>query len=240
MIPTLRPYQDQLVADIRQAMREPDAEKADALRRAQNAERSRRYRERHPEKVAAAQREYDQRPERKEKQRIRAAEKRKTAEKKEWQAEYRRRPHVLAKRSAYEKTEQRKLYQAQYKSKPETKAKRATRMRAVRATSLGGLNNRMSVAVHRGLRLGKQGQTWPSVVGYNLDDLKRHLEKQFSGRMSWSNMGKWHIDHIIPLASFNFTSANDPEFKAAWALTNLRPLWASKNITKGCKREVLL
>jgi 5-methylcytosine-specific restriction endonuclease McrA len=50
----------------------------------------------------------------------------------------------------------------------------------------------------------------------------------------------WHIDHIIPISSFSFSSPEDPEFKAAWALTNLRPLWAAQNISKGAKREVLL
>jgi hypothetical protein len=58
--------------------------------------------------------------------------------------------------------------------------------------------------------------------------------------MSWDNIGDWHIDHIVPLASFTFSSADDPEFRAAWALTNLRPLWAADNMRKHARREFLL
>lgn len=58
--------------------------------------------------------------------------------------------------------------------------------------------------------------------------------------MTWANMGEWHIDHIVPLASFTFRDADDPEVKRAWALTNLRPIWARDNIIKKDKREFLI
>lgn len=77
-------------------------------------------------------------------------------------------------------------------------------------------------------------------IGYTCVELKTHLERQFLPSMSWDNYGAWHIDHIIPLAAFRFSSMDDPEFKAAWALSNLRPLWAQDNIKKGAKRTLLL
>lgn len=40
--------------------------------------------------------------------------------------------------------------------------------------------------------------------------------------------------------SFSFSSEADPEFKACWALTNLRPLWGEENIDKRAKRTHLL
>jgi hypothetical protein len=58
--------------------------------------------------------------------------------------------------------------------------------------------------------------------------------------MGWHNLPQWHIDHIIPLSSFRFETAHDPEFKAAWALTNLRPIWAVDNLRKHAKRELLV
>ena len=58
--------------------------------------------------------------------------------------------------------------------------------------------------------------------------------------MTWQNMSLWHVDHILPLASFEYESASDPEFRAAWALTNLRPLWSVENLQKGAKRVLLL
>ena len=72
------------------------------------------------------------------------------------------------------------------------------------------------------------------ILGYSLNDLMAHIERQFHSGMSWDNMGEWHLDHITPLSSFKFTCIDD-EFRAAWALTNLRPLWSLDNIKKGAK-----
>jgi hypothetical protein len=53
--------------------------------------------------------------------------------------------------------------------------------------------------------------------------------------MSWENYGKWHIDHIRPLTSFNLSDENQ-QLKAGH-YTNLQPLWASENVRKGAKYE---
>jgi hypothetical protein len=103
------------------------------------------------------------------------------------------------------------------------------------------LQRRMSSAVRRCLRSGaKSGSKWLDLVGYSSDELRTHLERQFLPRMGWHNMPKWHVDHIIPLVSFTFETPEDPEFKAAWALTNLRPIWAAENLRKNAKRVILL
>lgn len=86
----------------------------------------------------------------------------------------------------------------------------------------------------------KNGRQWQSLVGYSVDDLKRHLERQFTKGMTWGTFGDWHIDHRRPLASFSFDGPEDPEFKAAWALTNLQPLWAPDNIAKRARLTCLL
>jgi len=69
--------------------------------------------------------------------------------------------------------------------------------------------------------------------------MKNHLESLFGPRMTWDNYGVfgWHIDHVRPKASFNFTSPDDEEFKQCWALENLQPLWWKDNITKSDKWE---
>lgn len=81
-----------------------------------------------------------------------------------------------------------------------------------------------------------------ALLGYTRDDLVRHIERQFSKGMTWDALlrGEIHIDHIIPVASFNITGTDCPEFKACWALTNLRPLWAADNQAKGAKVLTLL
>lgn len=55
--------------------------------------------------------------------------------------------------------------------------------------------------------------------------------------MSWEKLPEIHIDHKIPLAVFNFNTAEDCDFKRAWALENLQPLWAKDNLSKGAKLE---
>ena len=78
--------------------------------------------------------------------------------------------------------------------------------------------------------------------GYTVEDLRVHLERQFLKGMTWENWSRdgWHLEHVLPLASFKFTSPDDLEFRAAWALTNLRPMWATDNIRKGARRLTLL
>ena len=90
----------------------------------------------------------------------------------------------------------------------------------------------MSVAIRASVRNRKAGNHWEGLVGYSLADLMAHLEERFAPGMTWENYGKWHIDHIIPRAAFDFISPMDPAFKQCWSLGNLQPLWARDNITK--------
>ena len=78
----------------------------------------------------------------------------------------------------------------------------------------------------------KQGSSL-KLLGCSIQNAKEHLEKQFKEGMSWENYGHktWHIDHILPCASFDLT---DPEQqKKCFHYTNLQPLWAKENISKG-------
>lgn len=88
----------------------------------------------------------------------------------------------------------------------------------------------------------KGGRQVFDLLPYSRDDLIAHLERQFAKGMSWDNYSRhgWHIDHIVPRSAFSYTSADDPDFQACWALTNLRPMWAKANISKHASREFLL
>jgi len=99
------------------------------------------------------------------------------------------------------------------------------------------LSNNISRAMRSSLKKGKEGRHWEDLVGYTLQDLIEHIEKQFKKGMSWNNYNKtdWNIDHIIPLDSWKFSSYKDREFKQCWALANLQPLWASENFVKSNK-----
>jgi len=100
---------------------------------------------------------------------------------------------------------------------------------------------RLSLNISRGiwqsLKGSKNGEHWELLTGYTLGDLKKHLEKQFTKRMVWSNYGRtgWHIDHIIPINVFNFEKPEHEDFKRCWALKNLQPMWAKENILKSNK-----
>jgi 5-methylcytosine-specific restriction endonuclease McrA len=55
--------------------------------------------------------------------------------------------------------------------------------------------------------------------------------------MSFDNYGEWHVDHKIPLSAHNYETPDDEDFKRAWALKNLQPMWGPENISKGAKLD---
>jgi len=73
------------------------------------------------------------------------------------------------------------------------------------------------------------------LVGASIESVRAHLEQQFKPGMTWANYGKigWHIDHIKPCASFDLSDPNQQ--KACFHYSNLQPLWALDNLSKGAK-----
>lgn len=71
------------------------------------------------------------------------------------------------------------------------------------------------------------------MLGCSQNEFRVHIESQFTDGMSWDTYGidGWHIDHIEPLCSFDLK--NPVEIEKATKYTNLRPLPALDNITKG-------
>lgn len=97
------------------------------------------------------------------------------------------------------------------------------------------LRSRISCAINRaksGTR--KQGSAVKD-LGCTVGELIAYLEQQFEPGMNWSNhaVDGWHIDHVIPLSSFDLSDID--QFKKACHYTNLQPLWAPKNLSKGGK-----
>lgn len=78
-------------------------------------------------------------------------------------------------------------------------------------------------------------------LGCSIEELICKLESQFypntetDEKMSWDNYGLygWHLDHIKPLVMFDLTSSGD--LKKACHYSNLQPLWAKDNLSKGAK-----
>jgi hypothetical protein len=61
-----------------------------------------------------------------------------------------------------------------------------------------------------------------NLLGYTCDELRTHIENQFTEQMSWSNYGEWHVDHIKHVCTFD----KNTHPSIVNALSNLRPLWA--------------
>lgn len=78
----------------------------------------------------------------------------------------------------------------------------------------------------------KQNET-VELLGCSISFLKGFLEAKFKEGMTWENHGEWHIDHIKPCASFNLL--DEEEQKKCFHYTNLQPLWAAENLSKGSK-----
>jgi hypothetical protein len=73
----------------------------------------------------------------------------------------------------------------------------------------------------------KEGHT-QDILGYSAVQLKHRIDEQLREGMTWGNYGKWEIDHIKPLTSFDLNA--DPS--EVNALSNLQPLWKEENIAK--------
>ena len=88
------------------------------------------------------------------------------------------------------------------------------------------------------------------LIGCSKDQLVKHLEIQFYNHpdtgeiMTWSNYGKmkfkekkvWEVDHIIPYAYFAKEDLKDIEvLKKINHFSNLQPMWAEQNRSKGAK-----
>lgn len=98
------------------------------------------------------------------------------------------------------------------------------------------LKKRLRTRLNHAIRDKKAGSA-VSDMGCVVGVLKAHLESLFLGGMTWDNwgagIGKWNIDHIMPLSAFDLTDRQ--HFLLANHYLNLQPLWAVENIVKGNK-----
>jgi hypothetical protein len=69
------------------------------------------------------------------------------------------------------------------------------------------------------------------MLGCDWPTLHAHIEFKFVEGMGWTNRDQWHIDHIVPLAS----AKTEARLVELCHYSNLQPLWASENMSKGSK-----
>jgi hypothetical protein len=79
----------------------------------------------------------------------------------------------------------------------------------------------------------KKNSRFIDYLGCDTNFLVKYMEAKFQDGMTWENKGfhGWHIDHIIPLS----TAKNEDDIFKLCHYTNLQPLWAQDNLSKGSK-----
>lgn len=95
------------------------------------------------------------------------------------------------------------------------------------------LINSQRARVCKAMRQISKSDKTINLIGCSAIELKDYLESLFIDGMSWENYGSrgWHVDHIRPCASFDLS---DPEQQEeCFHYTNLQPLWAEDNESKG-------
>ena len=103
--------------------------------------------------------------------------------------------------------------------------------------------NKLSHKVRSLIRMSikKRGYTKRSktheILGCDWEFFKTHIERQFVKGMDWEKMGREiHIDHITPMA----TAKTEEDVIALNHFTNLRPMWAKENMSKGARITCLI
>jgi hypothetical protein len=97
---------------------------------------------------------------------------------------------------------------------------------------IGHLKHTVRVRIRHALGTKKSKHTI-EYLGCSADFLKKYLEEQFKPGMTIENHGEWHIDHILPLTPTDPIS--EDELIKRLHFTNLQPLWAQENLSKGNK-----
>ena len=127
-----------------------------------------------------------------------------------------------------ENKEYKKEYQKKYRK--ENKEKRNEYIRKKRKNDpLFRLKLCIRNIVNRAIKTKRTQE----IIGCSFQELKLHLESQFTEGMSWENYGYygWHVDHKKPLSWFDLT--NPDEVDKANHYSNLQPMWAEENLSKG-------
>ena len=193
------------------------------------AENHRKYNEANKEKIAEYHRKYHE------------ANKKKIAEKRREYceankakiAEYHRKYHEANKKEIAEK-------KREYNADPANKAKLARRQRErLRTDTAYAIKRNLSRRLNKIMKGvgGVKPATTMKIVGCTRDELLVHLASKFKPGMTMENQGSyWHVDHIMPCAAFDHHIP--AQVRTCWHYTNLQPLEAKENQSKGCKITV--
>lgn len=146
-------------------------------------------------------------------------------------------PTGQAKRKVYYAAHQEEILRKARESRQ--RPERKERAKAYRTEAMRRPVKRIERSLRGRLRdvlRGRRGEIdVEALTGCSLSCLRAHLESLWREGMSWENYGVkgWHIDHVKPCASFNLSAPE--EQRACFHWSNLQPMWASENKSKGDK-----
>ena len=156
----------------------------------------------------------------------------KNANSKKWAQNNRDKYNATQRMWSKNNPEKRRASVRKSRQRPEAKKKRNARLRERRKTDPQfRLTRRLRARLKDALKGRYKSASTEKLLGCSYTYAKDHLEKQFLPGMTWENQGKWHIDHMMPCASFDLT---DPEQqRRCFHYTNLQPMWGKENQSKG-------
>ena len=127
-------------------------------------------------------------------------------------------------------------WRAKYRNCKDFAIKERMRRQVRKAQNRCGIADVMRSAITR----GGESKTVERKLGYTIQELRTHIERQFTKGMSWDAFmgGAIHIDHVRPQASFDLS--DDDQWEQCWHMANLQPLWARDNLSKGKSETKLL
>jgi hypothetical protein len=225
--------------EYKKAYRKQNAEKIKAYYK-QNREKIKAYRKQNAEKIKEQKKAYHKQNREKIKERYKAyykqnAEKIKE-QKKAYHKQNREKIKAYRKQNAEKIKEYRKAYHKQNRDK-----KRIYKRNRHKTDINFKLRGNLRSGIRRVLKGKSKSKKTMDLIGCSADFLKKHLENQFQPGMSWNNYGNpngdhsecWHIDHILPCASFDLSDPKQQQ--KCFHYSNLQPLWAKDNMSKGAK-----
>lgn len=148
-----------------------------------------------------------------------------------WYLKNKERRLEMSRKLYHSKKEEIRLQRQLYRHRPEIKSRNKQKYKN---DPLLQLNQRIKRSINAVLtEEQKTSKNWAKMLPYSREELKKHLESQFTKEMSWENfVGNICIDHIIPMEAFEYKSDKDEAFQLCWGLENLQPLFLVDNSKK--------
>lgn len=153
---------------------------------------------------------------------------------KDWFSENKQQRNEYNKKHRKKNLQKYKDYNKKYRSKLSYKErKRNYESKKRKSCNIFRIKNNLRKRIGSFFKGKGKSKSTEKLLGCSYQDFIVYLENKFTDGMSWQNYGLhgWHIDHITPLSS----AQDELSLETLCHYTNLQPLWAKDNLSKGDK-----